>query len=124
MSRLRPLCAVALASLVAMSCSTALSRGQPQLPATFTTVRDVALPGDTSRFDYESIDPTTVGTVITLCAEEVCPVFLDAKRRVHWPIPDPASKDPRMTREEMLTRFRTARDTIRSLLERYAAELH
>jgi YVTN family beta-propeller protein len=27
------------------------------LPATFYTVRDVPLPGDTSRFDYESLDP-------------------------------------------------------------------
>lgn len=42
----------------------------------------------------QTIDPATVGTVITLCAEEVCPVFLGKARRLHWPIPDPASKDP------------------------------
>jgi arsenate reductase len=70
----------------------------------------------------QSIDPATVGTVITLCAEEVCPVFLGKARRLHWPIPDPASKDPSIPREEMLARFRTARDTIRGMLERYAAE--
>jgi arsenate reductase (thioredoxin) len=57
----------------------------------------------------QSIDPATVGTVITLCAEEVCPVFLGKARRLHWPIPDPASKDPSIPREEMLARFRTAR---------------
>jgi len=34
----------------------------------------------------QTIDPTTVGTVITLCAEEVCPVFLGKARRLHWPI--------------------------------------
>jgi len=70
----------------------------------------------------ETIDPGTVGTVVTLCAEEVCPVFLGTARRLHWPIPDPASTDPSMPREEMLTRFRTARDAIRGLLEGFAAE--
>lgn len=70
----------------------------------------------------QTIDPKAVGTVITLCAEEVCPVFLGEARRLHWPIPDPASKDPSIPREEMLTRFRTARDTIRGMLERFAAE--
>jgi arsenate reductase len=70
----------------------------------------------------QTIDPTTVGTVITLCAEEVCPVFLGKARRLHWPIPDPASKDPSIPREEMLTRFRAARDTLRGMLEQFAAE--
>jgi arsenate reductase len=70
----------------------------------------------------QTIDPSTVGTVITLCAEEVCPVFLGKARRLHWPIPDPASKDPSLPREEMLTRFRTARDTIRGMLERFERE--
>jgi arsenate reductase len=71
----------------------------------------------------QTIDPTTVGTVITLCAEEVCPVFLGKARRLHWPIPDPASKDPSISREQMLERFRTARDTIRGMLEQARAEL-
>lgn len=70
----------------------------------------------------QTIDPATVGTVITLCAEEVCPVFLGKARRLHWPIPDPASHDPTIPREQMLERFRTARDTIRGMLERFAAE--
>lgn len=71
----------------------------------------------------QSIDPTTVGTVVTVCAEERCPVFLGAARRLHWPIQDPASKDPSTPREEMLTRFRTARDQIRGRLEVLAALL-
>ncbi|MFM2416670.1 MAG: hypothetical protein RL385_1393 [Pseudomonadota bacterium] len=70
----------------------------------------------------QTIDPQSVGTVITLCAEEVCPAFLGQARRLHWPIPDPASKDPSLTREELLTRFRTARDTLRGMLERFAEE--
>jgi arsenate reductase (thioredoxin) len=70
----------------------------------------------------QTIDPASVDTVITLCAEEVCPVFLGKARRLHWPIPDPASKDPSIAREELLLRFRTARDTIRGMLERFAKE--
>ncbi len=69
----------------------------------------------------ETIDPASVDTVITLCAEEVCPVFLGHVRRIHWPIPDPASSDPSISREEMLQRFRTARDTIRGKLEAFSA---
>jgi arsenate reductase len=69
----------------------------------------------------DTVDPASVDTVITLCAEEVCPVFLGKARRLHWPIPDPASPDPSIPREEMLRRFRAARDTIRGKLEAYAA---
>lgn len=60
----------------------------------------------------DTIDPASVDTVITLCAEEVCPVFLARVERLHWPIPDPASDDPSLGREEMLARFRAARDEI------------
>ena len=69
----------------------------------------------------ETIDPATVDTVITLCAEEVCPAFLGRAQRLHWPIPDPASKDPSLPREELLSRFRTARDALRERLEQLAA---
>ncbi|WP_394829156.1 arsenate reductase ArsC [Pendulispora albinea] len=69
----------------------------------------------------DTIDPSGVDIVVTLCAEEVCPVFLGKVKRFHWPIPDPASAEPR-SRDEMLTRFRTARDTIRGMLERFASE--
>jgi len=56
--------------------------------------------------------------VITLCAEEVCPVVIAPKaKRLHWPIPDPASQEP-LSADEFLMRFRTARDSIeRQLLE-------
>lgn len=71
----------------------------------------------------QTVDPSTVDTVITLCAEEVCPVFLGGAKRLHWPIPDPASKDPALARDEMLRRFRTARDTIKGKLEDFARTL-
>lgn len=65
----------------------------------------------------QTIDPASVGTVITLCAEEVCPLFLGQVRRLHWPIADPASQDPTLSRDEMLARFRTAREQIQGRLE-------
>jgi arsenate reductase len=68
----------------------------------------------------ETIDPASVDVVITLCAEEVCPVFLGSARRLHWPVSDPASDDP-LPRDEMLRRFRAARDAIRAKLKAFAA---
>jgi arsenate reductase len=60
--------------------------------------------------------------VITLCAEEVCPVLMSQAKKLHWPFPDPASKDP-LPEEEMLKRFRQARDAICTRLEQFAREL-
>lgn len=68
----------------------------------------------------QTIDPEGVDTVVTLCAEEVCPAFLQNARRLHCPIPDPASQDPSVPREQMLERFRAARDATRALLARIA----
>lgn len=70
----------------------------------------------------DAIDPATVDTVITLCAEEVCPLFLGNVHRLHWPIEDPASSDPALTRDEMLARFRGARDEIQALITRWVAD--
>ncbi|MGD8606581.1 MAG: arsenate reductase ArsC [Myxococcales bacterium] len=71
----------------------------------------------------KTIDPASVHTVVTLCAEEVCPAFLGNAQRLHWPIPDPASNDPTMSREQMLVRFRTARDTILARLKQLRRDL-
>ena len=70
----------------------------------------------------QDIDPATVDLVITLCAEEVCPLFLGKAERLHWPIPDPASDDPSLTPDQMRERFRTGRDEIRRRLEALKAE--
>lgn len=69
-----------------------------------------------------TIDPARVRTVITLCEEEVCPAFLGNARRLHWPIPDPVNTEVAAAREELLARFRSARDNIKQRLERFAAE--
>jgi arsenate reductase len=70
-----------------------------------------------------AIDPAAVDTVVTLCSDEVCPFFLGAAHRLHWPIADPASDDRHLSRDEQLTRFRTARDAIREQLASHREEL-
>lgn len=47
--------------------------------------------------------------VVTLCAEEVCPVVPASVRRLHWPLEDPAEA---WGEEEMLQRFRETRDLL------------
>lgn len=64
----------------------------------------------------ETIDAKSVDLVITLCAEEVCPVFLNAAQRLHWPLVDPDRKDEAFSDEERLQYFRIARDEIRERL--------
>lgn len=84
--------------------------------------RGVDLGAHTSK-SVQDIDPTTVSLVITLCAEEVCPLFLVAARQLHWPISDPASEDPTLSREDLLARFHAARDAIEARLEAFGREL-
>ena len=94
------------------------SRPSAVNPYAIEVMREVAIDLAAHRSkSVDEIDAATIDTVITLCAEEVCPVFLGAKRRLHWPIPDPASTDPSLTRDDLLTRFRAARDSIRARLE-------
>jgi protein-tyrosine-phosphatase/catechol 2,3-dioxygenase-like lactoylglutathione lyase family enzyme len=69
----------------------------------------------------QTIDPDSVDLVITLCAEEVCPVFLSRAPRMHWPLQDPDRKHEALTDEERLQHFRVARDQIRARLEVLAA---
>jgi len=82
----------------------------------------IDLTGHTSK-PVATIDPATVDTVVTLCTDEVCPAFLGTAKRLHWPIPDPASDDLTLTRSELLARFRAARDTIRDQLTAHREEL-
>jgi arsenate reductase len=53
--------------------------------------------------------------VITLCAEEVCPIIISKAKKLHWPLPDPAGLDGED--EIQMTRFRSTREDIRKLLE-------
>lgn len=53
-----------------------------------------------------------VDAVITLCAEEVCPVWLERAWRLHWALPDPAAVEGprrmdafRQVRDELIRRL-------------------
>jgi arsenate reductase (thioredoxin) len=58
--------------------------------------------------------------VITVCddANEACPFFPGAERRLHWSLPDPSAAEG--TEEEQLEVFRSVRDALR---DRVRAEL-
>ena len=58
----------------------------------------------------DGISPAGVDAVITLCAEEVCPVFLGKALRVHWGMPDPAAAAG--SEEAKLQAFRNVRDEL------------
>jgi arsenate reductase len=62
----------------------------------------------------ETLSPEAVDAVITLCAEEVCPVFLGKAHRIHWGLPDPAGAGT--NDEEQLQAFRNVRDELRRRL--------
>ena len=57
--------------------------------------------------------------VITLCAEEICPVLPSKAKRLHWPIKDPAKVDDDMKAEA----FRHARDEIKEMILKFKSEL-
>jgi arsenate reductase len=76
----------------------------------------IDISGQTSK-TVDTIDPATVDTVVTLCAEEICPVFLSKARRLHWPLPDPTAGGG--SEEERLARFRRTRDEIKARLETF-----
>ena len=62
-----------------------------------------------------------IDTVITLCAEEVCPLFFGSAERIHWPLPDPAAAEgPEETR---LAAFRKTRDELRRRIGAFLARL-
>ena len=53
-----------------------------------------------------SISLDQVDTIVTLCAEDVCPVVPGRVRRLHWPFPDPTD----------IASFRAVRDELRKRL--------
>jgi arsenate reductase len=60
----------------------------------------------------DTVDRAAVDTVITLCADEVCPAYLAQVRRAHWGLPDPAAVEG----DGRLDAFRAARDELRARL--------
>jgi arsenate reductase (thioredoxin) len=65
----------------------------------------------------EAIDWQNVDFVVTLCADEVCPVHVGTGKRLHWPFRDPAGAGS--SAAEALALFRAVRDQIAAQLEEW-----
>lgn len=56
----------------------------------------------------DTIDLDSVDLIITLCAEEQCPIAQSSAKRLHWPLQDPSGD---------IETFRTVRDQLSARLE-------
>ena len=67
----------------------------------------------------DSLDLEPIDTVVTLCAEEVCPVVPGQRRQLHWALPDPAAPPGSDADDDdvRLERFREVRDEIARRLD-------
>jgi arsenate reductase len=96
--------------LVARSAGSSPSRVNPYA---VRALAELGVPTEAlSSKHVDSIDPTTVDLVVTLCAEEECPVFLGAAPRLDWSMPDPDRKHEDLSDAQRLAHFRDARDRI------------
>lgn len=62
----------------------------------------------------------SLNIVITLCAEEACPILPTHAHRFHWPLPDPAAASA----EDLAIVFRSARDALLVRLNELGNELN
>ena len=60
--------------------------------------------------NLDQVETKSVDAVITLCAEEVCPVFPGNALRIHWALPDPAQSADAGT--DPIVAFRKVRDEL------------
>jgi len=58
----------------------------------------------------EDVSPETADIIVTLCADEVCPIVPSAAQRLHWPLTDPSAKGD-------IAAFRTVRDQIKGRID-------
>ena len=63
----------------------------------------------------ETVNPSTVDLVVTLCADEICPTFLGKAQHIHWPLSDPAGSLG--SEQERLEKFRDVRKRITARLK-------
>ena len=95
-------------------------------PFAVTVMKEIGI--DISRHyskSYDDLPPKFIvglDYVITLCADEVCPTMVSKAKKLHWPFPDPATKEI-IPEGEALKRFREARDAIRRRMEEFQQEL-
>lgn len=66
----------------------------------------------------DAVDIQHADLVITLCADEICPVVPGSVERLHWPLPDPVAASP----DRMVEAFRSVRDDLKRRLEAEGTE--
>jgi len=87
-------------------------------PYAARALAEVGIDASTQKSKHvDTIDPAQVDLVITLCAEEECPVFLGEAQRMSWAMPDPDRPRENLSDEDRLHHFRVARDAIDRRLE-------
>ena len=101
------------------SAGSAPSRINPYAVRALAAV-DIDASGQYSK-GVDDVPQDQVRWVITLCAEEVCPVFSGDVERIHWPHPDPA--DATGSDSDILGSFTSVRDAIAEKLTRFFADL-
>ncbi len=90
-------------------------------PRAVKVMREVGI--DISRQRPKAVADVPLGdfdTVITLCAEEVCPLPPSSLRLEHWDLPDPAAASG--SEEERDQAFRQVRDELRRRIEALARQ--
>lgn len=85
------------------------SRPTQVRPEAIAVLREIGIDISTHRSKAVADIPVeAVDAVVTLCAEEECPVVPGRARRLHWALPDPATATG-----DRLPAFRQVRDELR-----------
>ena len=87
-------------------------------PNAIAALREIELPSEGLR--SKSLDlflNEPIDLVVTVCgkADQACPTFPGANRRLHWPFPDPA--DATGSEEDIMQTFRQVRDSIQDQIQ-------
>jgi len=91
-------------------------------PEAIAVLKEVGIDSSGHRSkNVTEIPPEQVDTVITLCGEEECPVFLGKATRLHWGLPDPAAVQG--SEADRLNAFRATRDEFRRRFLSFLAEM-
>ena len=85
-------------------------------PEAVTVMREIGINiSNSNSKSVAEIPSTEVDIVITLCAEEECPVFLGKADRLHWGLLDPATVSGSL--EIRLSAFRKTREELQQRIE-------
>jgi arsenate reductase len=104
--------ALAPSSVVVHSAGSQPTRVRPEAVAVLS---EIGIDTSTHRSKHVSeIPPDQIDTVITLCGEEECPLFLGRATRLHWGLPDPAGASG--SDADRISAFRQTRDELRRRL--------